>query len=64
MDKKELPAGNYIIMIAPQWNKSTELDLQYYNIRLGIYSPGQVSLRKCDKHTGFKAIADCFEEVS
>ena len=62
--KKVLPAGNYIIMIAPQWNKSTYLDPLYFNIRVGIYSPAQISLRKCDKETGFKAIAACFEEVS
>lgn len=64
VDRKMLPAGNYIIMIAPQWNQSTNLDPLYFNIRVGIYSPAQISLRKCDKETGFKAIAACFEEVS
>ena len=64
VDKKVLPPGDYMILIAPQWNKSTHLDPQYFNIRVGIYSPGQISLRKCDKETGLKAIASCFEEVS
>lgn len=64
VDKKVLPAGNYIIMIAPTWNQSTYLDPQYFNVRVGIYSPGQVNLRKCEKERGFKAIATCFADFS
>ena len=26
VDKKVLPPGDYMILIAPQWNKSTHLD--------------------------------------
>jgi len=40
VDRKILPAGEYIIMIAPEWNQSTFLDPLYFNIRVGIYSPG------------------------
>ena len=64
VDKKVLPAGDYIILIAPQWCQSTYLDPQYFNIRVGIYSPQVVNLRKCEKERGFKAIAACFTEIS
>ena len=50
-------------MIAPEWNPSTNLDPLYFNVRVGIYGPSQVSLRKCDKQLGFKAIAQCFEDI-
>lgn len=39
VQNKVLPAGKYIIMIAPLWNKSTFLDSNYMNVRVGIYSP-------------------------
>ena len=48
VDNKILPAGNYVIMIAPEWNQSTNLDAEYFNVRVGIYAPDAVSLRKCN----------------
>ena len=61
---KILPAGSYIIMIAPEWHESTWLDPQHFNIRVGIYSPARVSLSKCEKAIGYQAIATSFLEVA
>jgi len=40
------------------------LDPHYFNIRIGIYAPSQVSLRKCDKKTGYQAITASLEDVA
>ena len=35
--QKYLPAGKYIIAIAPRWHPSANLDKQYFNVRVGTY---------------------------
>lgn len=57
---KVLPAGKYIILVAPEWHQSATLDAQYKSIRLGIYCPVNVNLEKCGVTEGHRAIASCF----
>ena len=64
VDGKVLPAGKYIIMVAPEWNKSSQLDPEYKKIRVGIFSPIQVNLSKCERRLGHKAIACGFQEIA
>lgn len=61
---KVLPAGKYIIVVTPEWHKSTNLDPLYKSVRVGIYCPVLVNLEKCDRRVGHAAIASCFQEIA
>ena len=57
-------AGTYIIMIAPKWHESANLDPEYYNVRVGLYSPRQIKIEKFKIDQGLRAIALCFEDIA
>ena len=53
-----LPAGRYIIALAPQWNASSHNNDMYKVVRTTIYSIRGLSIKRCPTKVGYQAICD------
>ena len=62
---KTLPAGKYIIVVAPQWNDEASISPSFKKVTTGIYAPVQrLKLKPLANKLGYTAMAQIFSEMS
>jgi len=59
-----MKAGNYTILVDPNWNQSAILDPNYKKVLIDIYCPENLHLHAINDQTGIKLIERTFASMA